>query len=92
MPGGWDPPEIGGQDSGSVSRGGAAAFGCDVGPTFLVGRRPSVTGDDVGAMWRRRRVQVGPVGLEPTTRGLKEGAVSYAEANHDAPIRTAYGR
>lgn len=34
MPGGWDPPEIGGQDSGSVSRGGAAAFGCDVGPAF----------------------------------------------------------
>ena len=38
------------------------------------------------------QVQVGPVGLEPTTRGLKEGAVSYAEANRDAPIRTAYGR
>ena len=41
---------------------------------------------------KRLQLQVGPVGLEPTTRGLKEGAVSYAEANHDAPIRTAYGR
>ena len=33
---------------------------------------------------------VGPVGLEPTTRGLKERAVSCAEANRNAPVRTSY--
>ena len=78
MPGGWDPPEIGGQDSGSVSRGGAAAFGCDVGPAFPGGRVRPLKSLDAGSEAGRRRasqglrrIQVGPVGLEPTTRGLE---------------------